>query len=123
MTVYPGFSFRRRRARLANLGPQHHPDGTPMHPQLSRDRLNTGPLSMKRLRLLVPGLPPFVPKLDLGRALCIRDARAGLFGGACRIVDSAHRLAQARMLGVEESLDRICHIRAQRGEQSGDTKR
>jgi hypothetical protein len=83
-----------------------------MHPQLSRYRLNTGSLSMKCLHLLVPGSPPFVPKLDLGRALGVRDASAGLLGGACRIVDSAHRLAQARVFGVEESLDRICHIRA-----------
>ena len=33
--------------------------------------------------------------------------------GAYRIVDLAHRLAQARVLSVEESLDRICRIRAQ----------
>jgi hypothetical protein len=68
---------------------------------------------MKRLHLLVSDSPPFVPKLDLGRALGVRDASAGLLSGACRIVDSAHGLAQARLLGVEESLDRICHIRAQ----------
>ena len=67
---------------------------------------------MKRLHLLVPGSPPFVPKLDLGRALGVWDARAGLLDGACRIVDSAHRLAQAGVFGVEKSLDRICHIRA-----------
>src|SRR5215471_7086662 len=68
---------------------------------------------MNRLDLLVPGSPPFVPKLDLGRALCVRYASAWLLSGACRFVDSAHCLAQARVLGVEESLDRICHIRAQ----------
>src|SRR5215475_10041155 len=68
---------------------------------------------MKCLDLLVPGSPPFVPKLDLGRALSVRGASAGLLISACRIVDSAHRLAQARVLGVEELLDRICHIRAQ----------
>jgi len=61
------------------------------------------------MRLLVPGSPPFVPKLDLGRALGFRDASAWLLGGACRIFDSAHCLAQSRVLGVEESLDRICH--------------
>jgi len=81
-----------------------------MHPQLPRDRLNTDSLSMKHLHLLVPGSPPFVPKLDLGRALSVWDASAWLLSGACRIVDSAHCLAQARVLGVEESLDRICHI-------------
>src|SRR5215471_17392769 len=68
---------------------------------------------MKRLHLFVPGSPPFVPKLDFGRALGVRDASAWLLSGAYRIVDSAHRLAQERVLGVEESLDRICHIRAQ----------
>src|SRR5262245_17963025 len=68
---------------------------------------------MKRLYLFVPGSPPFVPELDPGRALGVRDASAWLLSGACCIVDSAHRLAQARVLGVEESLDRICHIRTQ----------
>src|SRR5215468_10066916 len=68
---------------------------------------------MKRFDLFVPGSPPFVPKLDLGRALCVRYASAWLLSGACRFVDSAHCLAQARVLGVEESLDRICHIRTQ----------
>jgi hypothetical protein len=65
------------------------------------------------LYLLVPGSPPLVPKLDLGRALGVRYASAWLLSGACRIVDSADCLAQARALGVEESLNSICHIRTQ----------
>src|SRR5262249_51091414 len=113
MTIDPGLSFRRDRSFRASLGLEHHPDGPPLHPEFSGSRLNTGSLSMKPLHLLVPGSPPFVPKLDLGRALGVRDASAGLLSGACRIVDSANRLAQARVLSVEESLDRICHIRAQ----------
>jgi hypothetical protein len=69
--------------------------------------------SVKRRRLLASGSPPFVPKLDLGRALVVQNASAGLLGGDCRIYDSAHSLSQARAPGVEESLDRICRIRAQ----------
>jgi hypothetical protein len=65
----------------------------------------------KRVRLLLPGSPPLVPKLELGRALHICDARTEFLGGACRFVDSADRLAQAGMLGIKESLDRRCHIR------------
>jgi len=61
--------------------------------------------------LLVPGLPPLVPKLDLGRTLGILDASLGVFGGACRFVDLADRLTQAGMLGIKKSLDRRCHIR------------
>jgi hypothetical protein len=56
---------------------------------------------MKRVRLLMPGSPPLVPKLELGRALHICDARTKFLGGACRFVDSAGRLAQAGMLGIK----------------------
>jgi hypothetical protein len=66
---------------------------------------------MKRVRLLMSGSPPLVPKLELGRALHICDARTEFLGGACRFVDSADRLAQAGMPGIKESLDRRCHIR------------
>src|SRR5215470_894493 len=113
MTINPRRSSRRYRTLRASLGAEQHPDRTPMHPQLPRDRLNTDSLSMKCLHLLVPGSPPFVPKFDLGRALGVWDVSSWLLSGACRTVDSAHCLAQARVLGVEESLDRICHIRTQ----------
>jgi hypothetical protein len=66
---------------------------------------------MKRVRLFMPGSPPLVPKLELGRALCICDARTEFLVSACLFVDSADRLTQAGMLGIKESLDRRCHIR------------
>src|SRR5215813_1734100 len=113
ITIDPGLSFRWGRAFWASLSPEQHPDDAPVHPQLPRVRLDAGPLSVKRPYLLVPGAPPLVPKLDLGRALDVRDARAEFCGGACRIVDSADRLAQTGVLGVEKSLDRRCHIRGQ----------
>src|SRR5215470_4986719 len=113
MTINPRRSSRRSRAFRASLGPEQHPDRAPMHPQLPRDRLNTDSLSMKCLHLLVSGSPPFVPKLDLGRALGVWGVSSWLLSGSCHIVDSAHCLAQARVLGIKESLNRICHIRAQ----------
>lgn len=103
-------AFSKGPAPRAGLGPEQHPDHAPAHPQLPRNRLDTGSLSVKRPHLLVPGSPPLVPKLDLERALDVRNTRAGLRCGACDIVDLARRLAQAGVLGVEESLDRLCHI-------------
>src|SRR5215470_1842660 len=78
----------------------------------------TSPSTLNYLRKVSQGIlaqraPPLVPKLELGRALHICDARTEFLGGACRFVDSADRLAQAGMLGIKESLDRCCHIRNQ----------
>src|SRR5262245_18618237 len=91
----PRLPFRRRRALRASLDFQHPPDCAPVHPQLPRDRLDAGSLSVKRAHLLVPGFPPLVPKLDLGRALGNWEARAEFFAGTCSFVDAADRLAQA----------------------------
>src|SRR5262245_31767174 len=66
---------------------------------------------LKRARLLMPDSPPLIPKLELGTALRICDARTEFLIGACRFVDLADRLAQAGMPGIMESLDRRCHIR------------
>jgi hypothetical protein len=112
MAIDPGLSFRRRRAFRASLGLQHHPDSTPMHPQFSRDRQSTGPLSVKCPHLFMPGSPPFVPKLDLGRALGIKDARTGLLGGACRIVDSTESATSACVKATR--CDRIAWARSKK---------
>src|SRR5262249_49733892 len=59
-----------------------------------------------------PRLTTTQPSTYFWRAvLSIWKARAEFFGGFGRFVDSADRLAQARMLGIQKSLDRRCHIR------------
>jgi hypothetical protein len=113
MAVDPRLPFRRRRALRASFSMQHHPDRTPAHSQFPRDRLDAGSLPMKRAYLFVPGSPPLVSKLDLGGAFGVQSAHSGFFGGNYRLVDPVHRLPQAGMLGVEKSLDCICHIRTQ----------
>jgi Transposase DDE domain len=51
------------------------------------------------IALLVPGSSPLVPKLNLGRALVVQNARARLLGGACRIVDPARGCAKRCWIG------------------------
>ena len=96
-----------------SLGPEQHPDRAPMHPQLPRDRMDTGSLSVQPPHPLVPGLPPLIPKLDLRGAIGDRDTNLRGCDGFCRCVDSTDRPPQACLLIVEESLDRLCHIQTQ----------